>query len=93
MPKRKSQKVKMEAKNEPPNQKSLNQNEPKIEKVPTVDKELSELTGQIDKNQENDLFIEAPLQYLLLNKLANNSELNEIINENLEGDKIDGFKV
>ena len=69
--------------------RQINKNE---EKIPTVDKELPELTEEINENEESDLFIEAPLQYLLLNKLAHNLELNEIINENLEGDQIDGFK-
>ena len=67
----------------------INKNE---EKIQTVDKEWSQLTEQIDKNQESDLSTEAPLQYLLLSKLADNLELTEIINENLEGDEIDGFK-
>ena len=37
-------------------------------------------------------FIEATTQYLLLDRITNNLELNKIINGNLEGDKIDCLK-
>ena len=54
-----------------------------------VDKESQTKTKEIN---ENEFFTEATTQYLLLDKLDENLELNEIINENFEGDDIDGIK-
>ena len=51
-----------------------------------VDKELLNSTEQ---NNENELFIDPGLQYLLLDKLADNLELDENINKHIEGDEID----
>ena len=91
MPKRKTEKVKID---EPSNKKSLSDNKTvNKDELPTINDELLNLTKEIDEdNEEGDLFIKVPLQYLLLNKLADNLELNEVINKNLEGDEIDRFR-
>ena len=58
-----------------------------------IDKYLSivdkELLNSTEQNNENELFIDPGLQYLLLDKLADNLELDENINKHIEGDEID----
>ena len=89
MPKRKSQRSEI---NEPTNKKSLNEItgiDENLTELLKVDKELQTQTKEIN---ENDFFAISESHFLLLDKLANNLELNEFINENLEGDEIDGFR-
>ena len=89
MPKRKSQRSEI---NEPTNKKSLNEItgiDENLTELLKVDKELQTQTKEIN---ENDFFAITESHFLLLDKLANNLELNEFINENLEGDEIDGFR-
>ena len=58
-----------------------------------IDKYLSivdkELLNSTEQNNENELFIDPGLQYLLLDKLADNLELDENINKHIEEDEID----
>ena len=54
-----------------------------------VDKESQTKTK---KFFETDFFIDETNHYLLLDKISDNLELSEIINEHFEGDEIDGFK-
>ena len=70
-----------------------------MEKITGIDKDLSgitkpentEIESEEYKNEEEMLFVEPSIQYLLLHKLADNLELNEIFKENLEEDKTDSF--
>ena len=61
-----------------------------------IDKDLSiveeELLNSTEENNENELFIDPGLQYLLLDKLADKLKLDENFNKNIEGEEIDGFK-
>ena len=89
MPKRKSKRSEV---NEPTNKKSLNEItviDESLTDLLKVDKESQRQTKEIN---ENDLFAVTEGHFLLLDKLANNLELNEFINEKLEGDEIDGFR-
>ena len=92
MPKRKAEKGEIKEENETLIKKPLTE----IEKITGTDKDLSivekELLNSTEENSENELFIDPELQYLLLDELADNLELDENINKNIEGDEIDGFK-
>ena len=92
MLKRKAEKGEIKEENETLIKKPLTE----IEKITGTDKDLSivekELLNSTEENSENELFIDPELQYLLLDELADNLELDENINKNIEGDEIDGFK-
>ena len=92
MPKRKTQKREIKEESETLIKKPLTE----IEKITGIDKDLSivdeELLNSTKENNENKLFIDPGLQYLLLDKLADNLELDENINKSIKGDEIDGFK-
>ena len=53
-----------------------------------IDKDLSIVDEEL-LNSTEELFIDPGLQYLLLDKLADDLELDENINKNIEGDEID----
>ena len=92
MPKRKIQREEIIGKNEPINKKSLSEITSvtsDLLEIMNVDKESQTETKEIF---EKDVFIDETNHYLLLDKITDNLELNEIINESFEGDAIDGFK-
>ena len=88
MPKRKAEEGEIKEENETLIKKPLTE----IEKITGTDKDLSivekELLNSTEENSENELFIDPELQYLLLDELADNLELDENINENIEGDRL-----
>ena len=56
--------------------------------IMTTDKESP---TKITDSKSDDFFIDETNQYLLLDKIADNLELSDIITKNLNSDQIDGF--